>query len=205
MDTLIARFHLHPIVDHFTIALLEIAVLADLLSSGLAPLCAHSDALRIWRDRLKGTAVQLLVVGALAAALSRFTGEREAERLWDTIPPAAQNLLWSDSGSARFASHAILGTYLMYTFVFLALWRVLQVWSGYIHRTRMLYLAISLLATGALLYQGKTGGELVYEYGAGVTGTMSNPRESANKPESLTLPSPLQIKEKGTESAPKSF
>jgi uncharacterized membrane protein len=180
MDTLIARFHLHPIMDHFTIALLGIGVLADILANVMAPLCAQSGLLRIWPDRLKGTAIQLLVVGALAAVLSHFTGESEADRLWDTMSPAAQNLLWSDTGSARFLSHAVLGTFLMYAFLALALWRVLQGLSRNVGRTRIVYLVIALLATGALLYQGKSGGELVYEHGVGVASTISNARESAN-------------------------
>ncbi len=180
METLIARFHLHPIIDHFTIALLGIGVLADILATVMASLCAESGPFRMWPDRLKVTAMQLLVVGALAAVLSRFTGESEADRLWDTMSPAAQNLLWSDTGLARFLSHAALGNYLMYAFVGLALWRVLQALSLYVGRTRLVYLTIALLATGALLYQGKTGGELVYEHGVGITSTNSDARESAN-------------------------
>jgi uncharacterized membrane protein len=182
MDTLIAKFHLHPIIDHFTIALLSIGVLGDMLAGVMAPLCARNDLLRIWRERLKGAAVQLLVVGALAAMLSRFTGEREAERLWDTMSPAAQNLLLSDTGSARFLSHAVLGTYLMYVFPALAIWRVLYELSPYIRRTRPVYLAIAIFATGALLFQGKTGGELVFDYGVGIPSATSSARHTVDAP-----------------------
>jgi uncharacterized membrane protein len=31
MEILIARYHLHPIIDHFTIALLAMGVLADVV------------------------------------------------------------------------------------------------------------------------------------------------------------------------------
>lgn len=95
MESLIAKFHLHPIIDHFTIALLSIGVLADVFAGVFSALLGHrSECLRmLWHDRLKGTAVQLLFVGALAAVLSRFSGESEAERLWDTMSPAAQQLL----------------------------------------------------------------------------------------------------------------
>jgi uncharacterized membrane protein len=31
MDTVIAKYHLHPIIDHFTIALLALGVLADVV------------------------------------------------------------------------------------------------------------------------------------------------------------------------------
>jgi uncharacterized membrane protein len=178
MESLIARFHLHPIIDHFTIALLSIGVVADVVASVFfAPLAYRSEVLTLWPDRLKATALQLLVVGALAAVLSRFTGESEAERLWDTMSPAAQQLLWSDIGSGRFLSHAILGTYLMYAFVGLAVWRVLQEISRFMDRTRPFYLVAAFILTGALLYQGKTGGEMVYDHGVGM------PRISSNTPQ----------------------
>jgi uncharacterized membrane protein len=170
MENLIARFHLHPIIDHFTIALLGAGVIADLLASTIpSRMCDRSQFLRGLRERLMGTAVHLLVGGALAAVLSWFTGERDAERLWDTMSPAAQRLLWADTGSEWFLSHALLGRYLMYAFVMLAVWRVLQELSRAVSGTRAVYLLVATIATGALLYQGKTGGELVYDHGVGQT------------------------------------
>jgi uncharacterized membrane protein len=184
MESLIARFHLHPIIDHFTIALLGIGVLADVFASVfLAPFGRRSEFLGMWHDRLQATAVQLLLLGALAAVLSRFTGESEAERLWDTMSPAAQQLLWSDAGSGRFLSHASLGTYLMYAFVVLASWRVLQEISRFVGRTRPFYLVVALIVTGALLYQGKTGGELVYDHGVGMARMTGNARQIGQQPE----------------------
>jgi uncharacterized membrane protein len=182
MENFIARFHLHPIIDHFTIALLAMGVLADVLASaGLAPLSQRSQFLARWHGRLKATALQLLVVGALAATLSRFTGESEAERLWDTMSPGAQQLLWSDAGWGRLLSHAMLGTYLMYAFVVLASWRVLQEISRLGGKTRPLYLVAALMAVVALLYQGKTGGELVYDHGVGMTRTTGNAKHIAQR------------------------
>jgi hypothetical protein len=40
---------------------------------------------------LRGVALVLLIPGAISAIFSRLTGELEAERLWDTISPAARN------------------------------------------------------------------------------------------------------------------
>ena len=175
MDTLIIKYHLHPIVDHFTIALLAIGVLADVCASVLTlPFGRPSAFLERLQDRLEATALQLLMVGAFAAVLSRLTGQSEAERLWNTMSPAAQQLLWSDTGSGRFLSHAILGTYLMYAFLLLASWRVLQEISHFVGRTRPLYLLVALMATLALLYQGKTGGEMVYDHGVGMVRTAGN-------------------------------
>jgi uncharacterized membrane protein len=122
-------------------------------------------------DRLSGAAPVFLIPGAIAAIFSRVTGESEAERVWDTISPAAQQILFSDTGSARFLSHAVLGTYLMYTFVPLAVCRVLfEIWPP-LKRAQLVYFTLAMVALCALLYQGKTGGELVYNHAAGTTQT----------------------------------
>jgi uncharacterized membrane protein len=170
MEIFIAKYHLHPIIDHFTIALLAMGVLADVVGYVIGRLFdTGSPRTKGLGDRLSGAALVLLIPGAISAIFSRFTGESEAERIWDTISPAAQQILFSDSGSARFLSHAVLGTYLMYAFVALAAWRVLlEIWTA-LKRTQLVYLAVAIVALCALLYQGKTGGELVYDHAVGTT------------------------------------
>jgi uncharacterized membrane protein len=170
MDILIAKYHLHPIIDHFTIALLAMGVLADVVGYIIGSLFrTASPRAKGLADRLSGAALVMLIPGAISAILSRLTGESEAERVWDTISPAAQQILFSDTGSARFLSHAVLGTYLMYAFVTLAAWRVLlEIWTT-LKRTQLVYLMIAMVALCALLYQGKTGGELVYDNAVGTT------------------------------------
>ena len=170
MESLIARYHLHPIIDHFTIALLATGVLADVVGYGIATLFANrSPRTKRLGDRFSGAALVLLIPGALSAIFSRFTGESEAERVWDAISPATQQILFSDTGSATFLSHAVLGTYLMYAFVALAAWRVLLEISTKLKWTRLVYLVVAMVALCALLYQGKTGGELVYDHAVGTT------------------------------------
>jgi uncharacterized membrane protein len=168
MEMLIAKYHLHPIIDHFTIALLSAGLLADTVGYIIA-LCFGGGNPRIkgLAERLSATALVLLIPGAISAILSRLTGESEAERVWDTISPAAQQILFSDAGSARFLSHAVLGTYLMYAFLALAAWRVLLEISTTLKRTQLAYFGIAMVTLCALLYQGKTGGELAYDHGAG--------------------------------------
>ena len=83
------------------------------------------------------------------------------------ISPAARQILFSDEGSVRFLSHAVLGIYLMYAFVALAAFRVLLESWPKLKRAQPAYYAISIVALCALLYQGKTGGELVYTHSAG--------------------------------------
>jgi uncharacterized membrane protein len=164
---LVSTYHLHPIVDHFTIALLTFGVTAEILSAA-ATLLGHGRAgrLSVWGQQLRSASLQLLVGGAAASVLSYFSGDAEADRLWDTMSPAAQQLLLSLNGP-DYLSHAVLGQRLMYAFLILAAWRVTFELSSRLERTRIAFLIVATIAAGALLYQGKTGGELVYEHGVG--------------------------------------
>jgi uncharacterized membrane protein len=169
MDTLIGKYHLHPIIDHFTIGLLVTGVLADMVGYLVSSLLGHrSHHVQSLADRLSATAPILFIPGAICAILSRFTGESEAERVWDTISPVAQQILFSETGITSFFSHAVLGTYLMYIFGSLAAWRVLVEVSPKLRRAQPAYFVVAMVALCALLYQGKTGGELVYNHGAGI-------------------------------------
>ncbi len=112
----------------------------------------------------------LMIGGAGASVMSYFSGDAEADRLWDTMSPAAQRILASSNGGASaYLSHAVLGQYLMYAFLILAAWRVTLELSSRLERTRIAFLVVAIVAAGALLYQGKTGGELVYDHGVGVS------------------------------------
>ena len=119
-----------------------------------------------------------MIGGAAASVLSYFTGDAEADRLWDTMSPAAQQILASSNGTHDYLSHAVLGHYLMYAFLILAAWRVMLELSKRLERTRIAFLIVAVVAAGALLYQGKTGGELVYEQGVGTARAVaSSPRD----------------------------
>jgi uncharacterized membrane protein len=169
MDHLIATMHLHPIADHFTIALLTAAVLMDLAAA--VSFGVRSEWSSRLAERLARASLFPMALGALATVVSYFTGGLEADRLWDAMPPGAQALLFTDSGPAQLFAHATLGRYLMYAFITLAAWRMLLEWIPRAGRLRPAYLLLATLAIAALLYQGKTGGELVYDYGAGTRAT----------------------------------
>ena len=124
----------------------------------------------------------LMVGGAAASVLSYFTGDAEADRLWDTISPAAQQILLSTNGS-DYLSHAVLGHRLMYAFLILAAWRMMLELSRRVQRTRAVFLFAAMVAVGALLYQGKTGGELVYEHGVGMPRVTGNAGQIGEQPE----------------------
>ncbi len=150
MDS-VAKFlqpwQLHPVVDHFTVGLLIVAVLIDLVASA-APA-------RIW---LRYTALLLTILGALAAAASYYTGGLEADRIWNALGPPARDVL---------KTHAELGEYLAITFGILALWRILIQGFGFMAGSRAIYLIVAVVAIVTLGYSAHLGGVLVYDYGAG--------------------------------------
>src|SRR5580658_4670938 len=116
-----------------------------------------------------------------ATARHLLTGDEEADRLWDTMSPAAQEILLSSNGP-DYLSHAILGHRLMYSFLILAAWRVMLELSKRLERTRIAFLIVAIVAVGAL-YQGKTGGALVYEPGVGMARRTVNAQQIGQQPE----------------------
>src|SRR6202035_2308152 len=153
---LVKTYHLHPIVDHFTIALLTFGIAAELLSAA-AILFSRGRAgfLSVWGLKLRSTSLLLMIAGAAAGVLSYFSGDAEADRLWDTISPAAQQILLSSNGPA-YLSHAVLGQRLMYAFLILAAWRVMLELSSRLQRTRIAFLVVAIIAAGGLLYHGQS-------------------------------------------------
>ena len=155
-------YQLHPVVDHFSVALLFVAVLIDLIAS-TAPN-------RIW---LRYTAVLLMILGALSAGASFATGDMEADRIWNALGQPAKDVL---------KTHAQLGEYLAIAFGVLALWRLLIQSFGFVAGTRPIYLIVALATIGVFGYQAHLGGVLVYDYGAGTAlmGAAPVPAEAAS-------------------------
>ena len=137
-------YQLHPVADHFSVALLFVAVLIDLFAGG-----------RIW---LRYTAVLLMILGALAAGASYLTGDMEADRIWNALGQPARDVLHR---------HAQLGVYLAITFGVLAVWRIMIQGFGFMAGTRAIYLIVAIIAIATLGYSAHLGGVLVYDYGAG--------------------------------------
>ncbi len=175
---LVSACHLHPIVDHFTIALLTFGIGAEIFSA-MAILLSHGrfGLFSAWREKLRSTSLLLMSAGAFSSVLSYLTGDIEAERLWDSMSPAAQQILVASGSASAYLSHAVLGQYLMYAFLILAAWRVMFELSSRVERTRVAFLIAATVAVGALLYQGKTGGELVYDHGVGMERSSSRAQQ----------------------------
>jgi len=175
-------FQLHPQVDHFSVALLIVAVLIDLVAS-LAPT-------RIW---LRYTALTLMILGAIAAGASFLTGDAEADRIWNALGQPAKDVL---------KTHAELGEYLAITFGILTIWRILIQVAGFMAGSRAIYLIVAIVAIVVLGYQSHLGGVLVYDYGAG-TALMAAapvPSETASPGAASTSSAPIP-----TVSVPTSF
>jgi uncharacterized membrane protein len=157
---------LHPVVDHFSVALLIVGILVDLFAS-LVPL-------RVW---LRYMALTLMILGAISAGASNVTGGWEAERVWDSVTGPAKDVL---------RRHAQIGDYLPWVFGALALWRLGIQFVGFIARSRVVYIVIAVLAGIALMYQGHLGGVLAYDYGVGTAlmphGTPSPAQLAPNTP-----------------------
>ena len=144
---IIQRLQIHPVVDHFTVALLIVGVLTDLVGSMMPT-----------RQWLRSMALTLMILGALAAGSSYLTGDQEADRIWNALGPDAKALLHR---------HAQMGTYLAITFGVLALWRIFIAAFAFMAGSRPIYLIIAIVAVVMLGYAGHLGGDLVYNYGAG--------------------------------------
>ncbi len=165
MDAILAdlqRWDLHPVVDHFTVSLLLVGIAIDVIASA-APT-------RIW---LRYMALTLMILSAIAAGSSYFTGDMEGDRVWKTMSPEAKSVLhW----------HAMLGTYMAVVFGVLAVWRILIQGIGFFAGSRPVYLIFAITSAGILLYIGHLGGEMVYTYGVGTRMTAPAPSESEAVP-----------------------
>jgi len=156
LETFLVSLQLHPVADHFTIAILTVAILSD-LAARLAPQ-------RLWIGKM---ALTLTIIGAAAAAASYLTGDAETDRVWDMLSPAAKEFFNPKGPIAKYFGHGALGYELMIVFGVLALWRILIAAFSFMEATHSIYLIFALVALGFLLYQGKTGADLVYRYQVG--------------------------------------
>ena len=137
---------LHPATAHFAIVL---PIVASVF--GLIYLYTRSEGMSKISSRV-------LLFAALGIIAAWYTGSQAG--------PDAYPLL-SDEGQHELLEHKALGLYLAIAMGVIALIKIL---GCRLNRFAVEAVAIVLLlgATGATLIQGKHGGELTYEYGAGV-------------------------------------
>lgn len=140
-------WQLHPFVDHFTVALILIGIATDFVATLFSS--------RLW---IRYMALSLMILGAAGAFASNVTGGWEAHRVWEAVHGPAKALL---------RRHAEIGDYLPWAFLVLAIWRIGVQFAGFLRASRPIYLIVAALSAGAIIYQGRLGGELVYSYGIG--------------------------------------
>ena len=164
---IIQHWHVHPVADHFSVAVLILAVIADL--------CASLFSTRLW---LRYSALALIIIGTGAIWASNVTGGWEAHRVWKTVQaiggPAFETL----------HRHAEIGDILPWVFLALALWRTGVQFFGFMAGLRTIYLLVAILAAAAIGYQGYLGGQLVYTYGVGTA--LLNPPTASPTPQAET-------------------
>jgi uncharacterized membrane protein len=156
--SIIQTWHIHPVVDHFTVALLMVGVLTDLVGSLL-------PGYR-W---IRYMALSLMILGAFAAAASWESGGWEAHRVHKLVSGDVKELLHD---------HAELGDWLVWIFAILALWRIGVEAFAFVGAWRGIYLLAAIAAIGLLGYQGYMGGELVYDHGVGTALLTPTPAET---------------------------
>ena len=164
----IKAWQLHPVVDHFTVALIIVAILVDLVASIMPA--------RMW---LRYSALTILILGTAAAWGSQLTGGWEAGRVWENVKGPALDIL---------KRHAWLGHWLPWVFLVLAVWRLGIQFVAFIASTRPIYLMIAVVAGGVLIYQGSLGGDLVYDYGVGTALMPTSAATASPQPEPSVTP-----------------
>jgi len=137
---------LHPATAHFAIVL---PVVASVF--GLIYMATRSEGM----SKIYSRALVLAALGVIAAW---YTGSQAGP---DVYP------LLSEEGQEELIEHKTLGLYLAISFGVITLIQFAGCKMKKFH-FEAFALVLLLAATGAVFLQGKDGGELTYEYGAGV-------------------------------------
>ena len=143
--------NMHPMLVHFPIAILAIAILFDFLSFFL-------PKERKWWT-VESTAL-LYGVGAATAIGVYFTGKEAVDSVF--LPAAAQSVL---------TTHADWAFYVVWFYGIYAVLRIIATWKGR-EENRMKFhvgfFALSFVGLFLLVQTGDNGAKLVFKYGAGV-------------------------------------
>ena len=176
--------NLHPALVHFPIALVPVAILADLLRLVLRR--------EEWLDR---AATGLYVAAALGSLAALWAGERAADGLI-AVPAAVQPLIGRHSDWAHYAVYALGGLAVLR--LTLIVWKPRSLGVG----LRLALLVPSLAAMGLLSYVADLGGALVFRHGVAVG--EANPRADRTEPAEVEPATPPLDPPKGTPAATES-
>lgn len=147
----------HPIIVHFTIALLSIAIITDFVY-------LISKKENFWHF-----ATYLLVLGTLSAICAVLTGHQ-----------AENSVLLNPETRMMVNSHELSGEITMWIFIVVTAIRFLFVkLNKFKEPIRWIYYLIGLAALVFLFRTGILGGEMVYIHGVGISDQI---KESTQKP-----------------------
>ena len=137
---------LHPAIAHFAISLPIISLVL-----GLLYLFKPSEM-------MSKISTRFLVFGALFVIVAYFTGKEEAKVVFSTLSP---------DGKADLVEHAKLALYLA---IGMGLTAAIKMFGCFkkMFKVEIIAIVLLLVLSGAILFQGKLGGELTFEHGAHV-------------------------------------
>ncbi len=137
---------IHPLITHFAIVLPIFILLLELIN------------LIMRRKGLTATAFVFFTLLIVIFVAAFATGKTDAKEAFDML---------TATGQENLKEHKLIGIYLMLSTVILVFAKLfsmaLKTWW-----MKLIYLLILTGFVAAVLYQGKEGGELVYENGANV-------------------------------------
>jgi uncharacterized membrane protein len=137
LSSLVSWNHVHPVLVHFTAALLPVSIFSD----GFGKLTE--------RDSLTYAAWWMLLYGAVATPLTVFAGWMWAGDLGQLSATATDSLS---------VIHKWLGTSLAVAFIILTIWRSRFFAIGC--KPDIAYLAFGAVVVAALMFQGYLGGKM---------------------------------------------
>ncbi len=167
--------NIHPLIIHFPIALLVIAVTADFAGLILKRY--------LW---IKPAALWLYIFGALGTIGAYLTGKQAADIVY--FPPSSYPVI---------STHADLALYTMLFFGIYALVRLFIFWKKWDRSTVVSVILFIIAAAGLGLVQqtAEHGGELVFRYGVG---TRTQTKTTEKTSEATTPATKINISENGS-------
>jgi len=140
--------NIHPIIIHFPIVLLVMAVFASFVDLILS---------KEWISKSK---IWLYVFGTLSAIIAVLSGRQ-----------AADSVSASFSAEMTMSNHSDMGHYTLWFFITYTLIQLLSIRLGKLNKKpiKILLFVIACIGLLLLLQTGDLGGKLVYKYGVGVS------------------------------------
>ena len=139
-------YHFHPIIVHFTIGLLSVAILTDLLY------------LLTGKDNFRQLSAYLLGIGIVCSIGAVLTGNQAREAI--EIAPELEGLV---------DSHRLSATIAMWSFIALGVCRFIFAKLHWLDKPqKWFYYLLGIVAVIFLFRTGILGGEMVYIHGVGI-------------------------------------